>query len=400
MSEKLKILAIPANEGGCAYYRIIAPMRKLADAYPDQVEVRFNKNPLGIDEKTGAWQENWEFKDMKWADIVFTQNICNYGGNYTARICGKAKEFGKFFHFDTDDLLTNLYDGHRLKGVYKEKRLDEITKFIYSNSDLVTVTQSKFANRIKQYCPGILAVVKNAIDYTLPCWNGPKIPQPRKNIVRIGWAGGIHHEEDVKEFAGIPHFVNQRVGRENVIWDFYGRPPSEAVDDKWQSDVWDNYQRILLHGFKGAKNWNIHNAMSADSYGYIFSNMDVAIAPLQMNDFNDSKSEIKVAECGRYKIPLIASDVGCYSETIKNGHTGYLIPTGPKSKKEWVRILCKIVKDHKHRIKMGQNLHEVTEEYFDLNKVAVHRLGLYQECFSMYSKDRSESATFNLDWKV
>ena len=79
--------------------------------------------------------------------------------------------------------------------------------------------------------------------------------------------------------------------------------------------------------------------------------------------------------------------MGCYNETIKNGHTGYLIPTGPKSKKEWVRILCKIVKDHKHRIKMGQNLHEVTEEYFDLNKVAGKRIELYKECFKLRGYD-------------
>mgnify|MGYP001005561061 FL=1 len=152
MSDKLKILCVPANEGGCAYYRIIAPMKKLEELYGDRVELRWNKNPLGIDEKTGAWKENWDFEDMKWADIVFTQNLSNFGGNYTARIVGKAKEFGKFVHYDTDDLLTNIYEGHRLYDVYKEKGLEDITKFIYNNSDLVTVTQKKFAERVSVFC--------------------------------------------------------------------------------------------------------------------------------------------------------------------------------------------------------------------------------------------------------
>ena len=71
-----------------------------------------------------------------------------------------------------------------------------------------------------------------------------------------------------------------------------------------------------------AKNWNVHPALPADKYGAMYANMDIAIAPLQMNAFNDSKSEIKVAECGRYKVPLIASNVGCYDETIINGQTG------------------------------------------------------------------------------
>ena len=102
-----------------------------------------------------------------------------------------------------------------------------------------------------------------------------------------------------------------------------------------------------MGGFKGAQNWNIYNALSPDSYGGIYSQFDISIAPLQMNAFNDSKSEIKVAECGRYKVPLIASDVGCYDETIVNGKTGYLIPANaPKS--DWIRVLTKCIKNPKH----------------------------------------------------
>ena len=413
MSKKLKILAAPANEGGCAYYRIIAPIRKLEELYPDKIEVRYNLNPLGIiedGEDAGKWQDNWDFADIKWADVVWTNNISNWGGPYTARLVGKAKEFGKFVHYDTDDLLTDLYEGHRLYGVYKERGLEDITKFIYNHADLVTVTQRKFAERIKEYCGGVLAIVKNSIDYKLPCWNVPRQTPHRKRLTRVGWAGGIHHEEDVKEFAGIPHFVNQRVGRENVHWGFYGAPlKAEGEKGDWQHDVWQNYKNILLRGFSGAKNWQIYNALSPDSYGGIYSQIDIAIAPLQMNNFNDSKSEIKVAECGRYKVPLVASDVGCYDETIINGETGYLIPPDAPPK-EWVRVLTKCIKNPKHIREMGENLHSITQEYFDLNKVAKLRLDLYEQCFGLVA-DRLMTAghpdlprptkpniNYNADW--
>ena len=102
-----------------------------------------------------------------------------------------AKEFGKFVHYDTDDLLTNLYEEHRLHGVYKEKNLGEITKFIYYHSDVVSVTQSKFAERIKDFCAHNVAVIRNAIDYNLPCWNEFKRASPKKNMCRFGWAAGI-----------------------------------------------------------------------------------------------------------------------------------------------------------------------------------------------------------------
>ena len=377
MTDKLKILASPANEGGCAYYRIIAPYRKLEELYPDEVEIRWDKNPLGIDEKTGRWQDGFEFENLKWCDVVVTGNLSNFGGNYTARIVGKAKEFGKFVHYDTDDLLTDLYEGHRLYGVYQEKGLSDITKFIYNNSDLVTVTQRKFAERIKPFCRHTLAVIKNAVDYNLPAWNMQKTVS-KKNFCRFGWAGGIHHEQDVKYFAGVPQMVNQRAGRENVRWDFYGAPPPQTAKDDWQIDVWKNYQKIIMRGFKGPPNYTINYALPADRYGAFFTNMDVAVAPLEMNPFNDSKSEIKIAECGRYAVPLVASNVGCYDEWIIDGETGFLIDPD-KGITEWVKVLSRIAKDRKLRERMGKNLKAVTDANFDLNKNVGDRLKLYKE---------------------
>ena len=107
--KKLRILGFKANDGGCAYYRMIMPFEKLAELYSDEVEVRLDDNPLGMDVKTGQWIPNWTFENMKWADVIIINNISNFGGNYAARVAGKAKEFGKFLQMDTDDLLTGLY---------------------------------------------------------------------------------------------------------------------------------------------------------------------------------------------------------------------------------------------------------------------------------------------------
>lgn len=398
MQDRLKILVVHPNTGGCAYYRSLMPYQKLQELYPDKVEIRFNDNPLKLDIKTGEFDypgamQDEAPEDIKWAHIVLINNISNFGGPYTARVQGIAKKAGKFVHFDTDDLLTELYEEHHLIDVYKNQGLSELTKHIYYNSDLVTVTQVKFAERIKPFCRSILAVVKNAIDYNLPCWNAPRTPS---KAVRVGWAGGIHHNPDVKIFSAVPHLVNQKVGRENVFWDFYGMPPppkDEKEKQDWQNKVWGHYKSELLRGFKGQKNWNTHYALGPDQYGVFYANMDIAIAPLKMNAFNDSKSDIKIAEAGRYKVPLIASNVGCYNETIVNGKTGYLLdPDAPKT--EWVRLLSKVVSDHKLRREMGENLHAITEKMFNINKVVGYRLEIYEKCFQSLGWDpRNESTT-------
>lgn len=395
MSDKLKILVVHPNTGGCAYYRSLMPYHKLQELYADKVEIKFNDNPLKLDIKTGTFDypgalEDEAPEDIKWAHVVLINNISNYGGQYTARVLGISKKAGKFVHFDTDDLLTELYEEHHLIDVYKNQGLSELTKYLYYNSDLVTVTQIKFAERIKPFCSKILAVIKNAIDYNLPCWNHQKMPRKK---VHIGWAGGIHHNPDVRVFATIPHLVNQKVGRERIFWDFYGMPPpptDEKSKEDWQNKVWFNYKAQLLKGFKGQPNWNTHYALGPDQYGIFYANMDIAIAPLKMNPFNDSKSDIKVAEAGRYKVPLIASNVGCYSDTIKNGKTGYLIdPDAPRT--EWVRIITKVATDHKHRKEMGENLHALSEELFNVNKVVHHRLDIYDQAFKTLGYDPFKS---------
>jgi glycosyltransferase involved in cell wall biosynthesis len=377
LGRKLRILVAPANKGGCSYYRAWSPFQKIQEQFPNLIDFKYNENPLEV---SGTNEEQVEgangYEDLHWCDVFFTQNLSNYGGPATIRGIGLAKEFGKFVWYDTDDLLTNIYDDHRLKKVYVDNDLENLTKYIYQNSDLVTVTQEKFAQRIAPFCTGTLAVIKNAVDYNLPAWNAPKLLSDKKNKVRVGWVGGIHHEADVKEFAGVPSMVNQKAGRERVQWGFYGRPPRDPNNkEDWQQDVWDNYEKTLLKGFKGAQNYNVYQALPTSEYGVMYSNIDLAIAPLQNNDFNDSKSDIKVAECGRYKVPLIASDVGCYSDTIINGQTGYLIPPdAPPS--EWSKLLSNLIRNPKKIRQMGENLHAILEELFDLNKVVYHRLDI------------------------
>lgn len=514
LKRKLRILAIKPNDGGCGYYRCILPFRKLGTICNEFVEVIIMQNPLAADKEKRRFVPDWDFYEMKWADVVMVSNINNYGGQYTIDIIRKAHELGKFIHFDTDDLLTDLYKEHRLYNVYQDQKLSEMTKVLYNNSHLVTVTQTKFAEQIKPFIRGVLGITRNAIDFSLPAWNQPKTKDKK---VRIGWAGGIHHRPDVKVFAGVPALVNQRVGQENVIWDFYGHPPpGQPESENWQIDAWGEYKQSLLLGMKGKPNYRIHNALPPEEYGVFYANMDIAIAPLANNVFNQCKcfgkgekvlmfdgsvknvenivvgdrlmgpdleqrnvlalssgisnlyklkyknseaiivtgnhilyldykgkieyltvedllkkknaheyklvsvgknaqvikftveyigvgeyygfevdkdslhlmddfivthnSEIKLAECSAYAVPLVASNIGCYSDVIKNGKNGYLLPVDAKAS-DWVNVLSKFIKDKQYRESNGQELAKY-KPFYDINYVVWDRLNLYCEVFN------------------
>ena len=65
-----------------------------------------------------------------------------------------------------------------------------------------------------------------------------------------------------------------------------------------------------------------------------------------------------------------------------DGETGFLIdPEKPIT--EWVTILSRVAKDPKLVRRMGENLHQLTEENFDMNKVAIKRLELYEELLNV-----------------
>jgi glycosyltransferase involved in cell wall biosynthesis len=53
------------------------------------------------------------------------------------------------------------------------------------------------------------------------------------------------------------------------------------------------------------------------------------------------------------------------------------------SKAEWAKVLTNVIKNKPLIRKMGENLHQITEEYFDLNKVARQRIQLYKDAFEL-----------------
>lgn len=397
--KKLKLLVVKPNDGGCAFYRAINPLQKLQELYPNVVDIKIEQNPLNMEitanedgKQVGKFNGPPELID--WADVVFVSNINNFGGPYTLRVIGTAKEKGKFVHFDTDDLLTNLYDEHMLKDVYEGKKLSEMTKHKYSNADLVTVTEEKFLNRVKEFIGqgNLLTYIPNMIDYTLPCWRMPK--KPMKGPIRIGWAGGIHHIPDVEVFSKVPFFVNQKVGAEKVHWDFYGYPPPPDPKvnpdynpkEDWQVKAWDNYRNKFI-GSSKVRNYTIHKALPPDLYGSMYANMDIAIAPLAWNEFNDSKSRIKVAEVAAYGVPLIASDVGSYNLNIRDGETGFIIPV-KSGKKAWIKALSDLIKNPKKIAEMGARLKREHKKEFDLCANVHQRLDIYEEAFKFKNYER------------
>jgi glycosyltransferase involved in cell wall biosynthesis len=82
---------------------------------------------------------------------------------------------------------------------------------------------------------------------------------------------------------------------------------------------------------------------------WAMSGFDIGLAPLSDNQFNRCKSPIKAFQYWALGIPIVASPMPMYRETVGHGKTGYL--AGEPS--EWTAYLVDLIDHPERRERMG-----------------------------------------------
>lgn len=86
----------------------------------------------------------------------------------------------------------------------------------------------------------------------------------------------------------------------------------------------------------------------------IISHVDINIAPIRCNIFNEAKSENKWVEAALVKVPTVASKVGAFETMIENGNTGILCETN----EDWFHAIDKLISDSELRKDIGNRAYE------------------------------------------
>jgi glycosyltransferase involved in cell wall biosynthesis len=121
---------------------------------------------------------------------------------------------------------------------------------------------------------------------------------------RVGWAGGSSHSGDLELIAEVVRELASE-----VEWVFFGMCP-EAI-------------RPYVH--------EIHAGVPIDQYPAKLAslNLDLALAPLEENLFNECKSNLRLLEYGICGFPVICTDLVSYRgdlpvTRVKNGNKGWI----------------------------------------------------------------------------
>ncbi|WP_068825958.1 glycosyltransferase [Pseudomonas sp. BMS12] len=300
------VLAHPADPWGCGNYRVMRPFRALRDS--GQIDGMLSHGLLQV-------------VDLQRYDpdvIILQRQI----GDDRLEAMRRIKAFSRAFKvYELDDYLPNL----PMKSVHRENMPKDILRSLRRGLgyvDRFVVSTDALAEAFGGLHDDIV-VAKNCLPKEW--WDNLSSQRRRGQKPRIGWAGGSSHTGDL----GLIVDVVKELADE-VEWVFFGMCPAEILP----------YVK------------EIHAGVDIDLYPQALArlDLDLALAPVEQNLFNECKSNLRLLEYGACGFPVVCSDIRCYQ--------GDLPVTRVKNRfKDWVDAIRMHISDLDATAKLGDQLH-------------------------------------------
>ncbi len=262
------VLAVNADAFGCGHYRIIHPGQGMAEA--GLADVRVSEYHYGPVEMERLRPDAWVLQRLV-DDTQF-------------EMVRRTAPFTQAFKVaELDDYLLNLpmKNGHR--GQLPQD-MGRVLRRWLNLTDRLVVSTAPLANALAKLHRDI-RVESNRLPPSR--WSRLVSLRRQGRRPRVGWAGGASHQGDLELIADVVKAL-----ADEVEWVFLGMCPEPM--------------RKYLHEH--------HAPVGIEAYPHKLANLnlDLAIAPLEQNLFNDCKSNLKLLEYGACGYPVVCSDVAAY----------------------------------------------------------------------------------------
>jgi hypothetical protein len=256
-----------------------------------------------------------------------------------------------FVVFGQDDLMMALSPKNPFfKTVYKDvkQRLRKCLSLV----DRLVVTTEPLADALASMIDDI-RVVPNYLDETI--WGTLRSTRGAGARPRVGWAGAQQHLGDLELLEEVV-----RSTALEVDWVFFGMCPS-----------------FLKPYVK-----EVHSAVDFGCYPEKLAqlNLDLAVAPLEHNRFNEAKSNLRLLEYGMLGWPVIASDIHPYR--------GAPVCRVPNQGKAWINAIRERINDLDGARAEGDKLRDWVRQNWLLQQHAAE----WQSALACSSDDREIGA--------
>ena len=336
----IKVLMVMYSEGATDYFRMGWPAKHVHKNHGDEVQVVLMKNEF----------DPWDIATLKRFDII---HFHKYFGRYESskELWGKLQAHGVKMVMDLDD----YWEWPESMPITKLMKMDGVHGRELENlklADYVTTTTRHLAKLISEHNENVM-VLPNGLDMKHPMWEDT--PNPSE-VLRIGWLGSMQRKHDLEILRkGIQMLYSDADLEGKFMLMLTG-------SEEENSDIFEGPGYIKREG------------AIAPSYGYLYNDVDICLAPLQESVFNSCRSELKYIEAGTKKKVFIGQNHTPYAEDIEHGVTGMLVNTP----EEWYSCLRQVILDEKLRDTLRNNLHELVKDKFDITNITRTRVQFYK----------------------
>ncbi|WP_314408176.1 glycoside hydrolase family 99-like domain-containing protein [Pseudomonas kuykendallii] len=262
------ILCHAADAYGGGQYRVLQPYNALAQAGLAQGGYsRYLLTPAQVER-------------FKPDSVILQRQLLEPQINYVSRL----KAFSTALKvYELDDYIIELPLGSQHRADFSREVVRSLRK-VLSLCDRFVVSTEPLAAALAGMHSDI-RVVRNTL--APESWNGLQGQRRSGPKPRVGWAGGLGHGGDLKMIADL---VRALAGE--VDWVFMGMCPDELLPFMAE----------------------YHPGVPFDRYPERLASLDLdlALAPLEQNRFNECKSNLRLLEYGACGFPVVCSDIEPY----------------------------------------------------------------------------------------
>lgn len=285
-------------------------------------------------------------------------------------------------------------------------------------ADLVTTTTPIYAKYLRKLNDNV-AVLPNGIDKDEAQYSTAKV---KSDKLRIGILCGSSHLHDLELLHNVTKYTAQSDKIQTVLcgFDIRGTNSTYNADGTIttrnmlpQETVWSKYERILTDDYRylspkhrqfllnfipnvddpfSNEGYRRFWTKSVQTYGKMYENIDVLLAPLKDNEFNKMKSQLKAIECGFTNTALIAQDFGPYTLDLTNyiekggnvqhSANAMLVPS-TRNHKDWLRNIKYLVEHPESVDELKSNLHDAMVPKYELGVICEKRVNEYRKLLGL-----------------
>ena len=382
---------------GCALHRLFLPYREV-EKQTDLFEFTF-----GYDEKDVTFEDR--VNRIVQHDIFIFNRLLPDGLIDAV----KASKPSMKIICDMDDDW-RLNEEHYLYKIYKQNHTSEKIADCIKKSDYVTCTTEYLAKKLRNLNKNVF-VFPNALNAEDQFESHPK----HSDRIRFGFIGGSSHMKDIGMLRGVynllPTDVQNKV--QFVLCGFdvaqYTHFNNDGTTTKttasWEDNPWVHTEKMLTNNYQTVTDEHRRFLLMYDrfveydskdaykrvwtksvfDYAKAYNDIDVLLVPLISNEFDASKSELKLIEASVMHKPVIVSQTMPYTicgvnvfekgGLIHSEGNCIMIPEN-KGVKGWAKAITKLTRSAELRELLANNLSKLTAEggKYNLTEVSKKRI--------------------------